>query len=248
MKVRRPIQAAGDQRAFTLIELLVVVSLIVLLVALLLPALGRAREIGRRTVCASNLQQIGNAMLSQAADSGGRLPLGYVDSAHGSTYHMIWAFSSPHKYMMLGTLVESGAVGGGEVFYCPSQKWSFFQYDTPDNRWDEPYTSNGAQKITRSGYNVRPFFEGRTWDWGTHSSPAPPPNLARIQSLPSGTTIAADLISIRTWTDASHADGVNRIGVDGGVNWVQRDVFDDYLETTLHASLAEQLWTSLDEN
>jgi type II secretory pathway pseudopilin PulG len=62
------------RRGIRLIEVLIVIAIIVLLFSIFLPWLNRARETGGHIRCASNLRQIGQAMLLYATDNGGHYP------------------------------------------------------------------------------------------------------------------------------------------------------------------------------
>jgi len=70
----KALRAGGIQRpAFTLIELLVVISISALLMAMLMPALSRAREQARRIHCSANLKNLTVAWYMYAQDYDGRL-------------------------------------------------------------------------------------------------------------------------------------------------------------------------------
>jgi prepilin-type N-terminal cleavage/methylation domain-containing protein len=63
------------RRGFTLIELLVVVAIIALLIAILLPSLGKARELSNRSVCLANLRGVTQSMNVYAADNTDSYPI-----------------------------------------------------------------------------------------------------------------------------------------------------------------------------
>jgi prepilin-type N-terminal cleavage/methylation domain-containing protein len=98
-------------RAFTLIELLLVISIIAILAALLLPALGRAKMQAQQTACLSNLRQVTTAGLMYLNDTQGGFPYNASNlPGYDPTVAVMW-FDSLTNY---GATVQ--------VELCPSTR------------------------------------------------------------------------------------------------------------------------------
>lgn len=94
---------------FTLIELLVSIAIIGILASILLPVLSKTRELARRTLCTSNLKQIGMGINMYANDNNGEFP-GYTDTTT----------SFDTELASLGELWAQQYIVDKKVFKCPS--------------------------------------------------------------------------------------------------------------------------------
>ena len=103
------------RRAFTLVELLVVIGIIALLIAMLLPALNRARESSRTVACLSNLRQFANAVAMYSAEQRGYiLPYQTPEFGHWSNVTVDLGYLQAHS-------AQSAAQANTKtVFFCPS--------------------------------------------------------------------------------------------------------------------------------
>lgn len=167
------------RKAFTLIELLVVVAIIAILASLLLPALGKARQMARHTLCISQLRQNGFAHMMYQTNWDGFFP------DFGGAMQDIGAsrLGSPQLYLNKTYSVSGGPyyfrsclnipsrapqMEAGKLAYCPGINWNtpgwpgYFIMDNPANlRFANAYPGGAF------GYF---YYTGRKMWNSTHSN------------------------------------------------------------------------------
>lgn len=117
---------ARRSQGFTLIELLVVIAIIAILAAILFPVFSRAREAGRRTVCLSNLRQLGEAVMMYAKDNDEVFPVNCTSWAadNDPVYHNIKTVMMPYCKNAKMWICPSDPRGSAAT-YANSYWWNY---------------------------------------------------------------------------------------------------------------------------
>ncbi len=144
------VNGKGRKGAFTLIELLVVITIIALLVSILMPALSRARESGKRIRCLGNLKSLAAVMYLYASANNDNIPSGstegkyaWVDHSGGLEYYNI--DNDPAKEHDQEEAISRGLLWKFadkqlEIFRCPTARLGQVRsYSMPDSfAYDNP--------------------------------------------------------------------------------------------------------------
>jgi prepilin-type N-terminal cleavage/methylation domain-containing protein len=143
------------KRGFTLIELLVVISIIALLLSILLPALGKVKEAGRRIVCLSLLRSFGTANATYAAGNNGYF-VPFSNPRLSTSWDERWCENEEFRDILtVSTRVEIKDGGWSDAFLyprelrCPSQK-----IINPDEYTAVIEATEGWKVIQSYGLNV----------------------------------------------------------------------------------------------
>jgi prepilin-type N-terminal cleavage/methylation domain-containing protein/prepilin-type processing-associated H-X9-DG protein len=122
--------------AFTLVELLVTMSIIAVLAALLLPALGRGKESGRVALCQGNLHQIGLALQLYVDDNKNIMP-------SMTDYNALVAPTNQTNI----NIALAPQLGSTNVLCCPSDNQQIFQKTGSSYSWNNLVNGQNADQL-----------------------------------------------------------------------------------------------------
>ena len=200
--------------AFTLIELLTVIAVILVLAALLLPVVSKAKTESQRATCVSNLRQVSLAIKMYADDNKDVLPQLGQPSGAGD---YVWIGFRPMVQNYLG--IHREASPDDKVFVCPADKFSVEWI--PDPHRVGPLYDNTLTNFTSYLFN------------GCNTRTNPPfPGIAgvRLASLqnPTKTVLAVEGSAFEAFSwhkpqkELLFRDSPNEVGyVDGHVDFVK---------------------------
>jgi prepilin-type N-terminal cleavage/methylation domain-containing protein len=193
---------------FTLVELLVVVAIVAILASLLLPALGRAKERGRRAVCLSNLSQLLKVCTIYAMDNEDK----FFPASHGS---MQLALNPLDKK----TATAVGLLG--TIWTCPNRP-DFPIYEAAADQWLIGYQYFGG--ITN--WNTpRGILPSRSPIKLSSSSPfwvlAADATMKIPKIRENGPGMLADIPAHQD--SESQPEGGNQVHIDGSARWIPFD-------------------------
>jgi prepilin-type N-terminal cleavage/methylation domain-containing protein len=181
-------------KAFTLIELLVVISVIALMMAILMPALSKARKLARQTICGTRVKQIIYGAVLAANDNNGRLPRGGYNFGNqnfddaiqfraeeflnlcsyliGTSSSVNININMPQEELeVIARRVFDGKAS--KNFVCPELEK--FEYERSDllfknqTKTNLPYIHVRKDGwTTRLGYCYLGGFDTDKWDWNTY--------------------------------------------------------------------------------